>query len=76
MDPFQPSFVGDVMLETKEKFTIEVTDTGLAIFSGGERVLHFTAGEALMLLDILQNEEANLRQMADDASPIPIRIEV
>jgi len=64
------------MLETTEKFTIEVTDNGLDIFSGGERVLHFTAGEALMLLDILQNEEANLRQMADDASPIPIRIEV
>ena len=64
------------MLETREKFTIEVTDNGLDIFSGGERVLHFTAGEALMLLDILQNEEANLRQMADDASPIPIRIEV
>ena len=64
------------MLETKEKFTIEVTDNGLDIFSGGERILHFTAGEALMLLDILQNEEANLRQTADDASPIPIRIEV
>ena len=65
-----------LMAETIEKFTIEITDNGLDIFSGGERVLHFTAGEALMLLDILQNEEANLRQMADDASPIPIRIEV
>ena len=64
------------MAETKEKFTIEVNDNGLDIFSGGERVLHFTAGEALMLLDILQNEEANLRRMADDASPIPIRIKV
>ncbi|MDB4443903.1 hypothetical protein N9174_01010 [bacterium] len=64
------------MLETKEKFTIEVSDNGLDIFSGGERVLHFTAGEALMLLDILQNEEANLRRMSDDASPIPIRIKV
>ncbi|MBW2220734.1 MAG: hypothetical protein JRF40_14790 [Deltaproteobacteria bacterium] len=64
------------MLETKEKFTIEVSDNGLDIFSGGERVLHFTAGEALMLLDILQNEEANLRRMSDDASPIPIRFKV
>ena len=64
------------MAETKEKFTIEVTDNGLDIFNGGERVLHFTAGEALMLLDILQNEEANLSRIADDASPIPIRIKV
>ena len=64
------------MAETKEIFTIEVTDNGLDIFNGGERVLHFTAGEALMLLDILQNEEANLSRIADDASPIPIRIKV
>jgi hypothetical protein len=66
----------DAMVETKEKFTFEVTDTGLDIFSGGERVLHFTAGEALMLLDILQNEEANLKRIADEASPIPISINV
>jgi hypothetical protein len=66
--------VGDAMLETKEKYTIEVTDTGLEIFCGGEKALHFTAGEALMLLDILQNEEANLKRMADEASPSPIRI--
>ena len=63
-------------MDTKEKYTIEVTDTGLEIFCGGERVLRFTAGEALMLLDILQNEEANLRRMADEASPAPIRINV
>ncbi len=61
-------------METKEKFTIKVTDNGLDIFSDGERILHFTAGEALMLLDILQTEEANLKRMADEASPSPIRI--
>jgi hypothetical protein len=61
-------------MEIKEKFTIEVTDNGLEIFCGGEKVLHFTASEALMLLDILQNEEKNLKQMADEASPAPIRI--
>ncbi len=66
----------DVMLETKEKFTFEVTDNGLDIFIGGERALHFTAGEALMLLDILQNEETNLKRIADEASPSPIRINV
>ena len=64
------------MLETKEKFTFKVTDDGLDIFSGGERALHFTAGEALMLLDILQNEESNLKRIADESSPIPIRIKV
>jgi len=63
------------MLEPKEKFAIKVTDNGLDIFSKGERVLHFTAGEALMLLDILQTEEANLKRMADEASPSPIRID-
>jgi hypothetical protein len=63
-------------METKEKFIFEVTDDGLDIFSDGDRVLHFTAGEALMLLDILQTEEANLIRMADEASPSPIRINV
>lgn len=62
------------MLETREKFTIEVTDDGLDIFRGGKKALHFTASEVLMLLDILQNEEANLKRMADEASPAPIRI--
>ncbi len=62
------------MPEPKEKFTIKVTDNGLDIFSDGERVLHLTAGEALMLLDILQTEEVNLKRMADEASPAPIKI--
>lgn len=64
------------MLETKEIFTIEVTENGLDIFSSEERALHFTAGQALMLLDILQNEEANLKRMAGGASSVPIRINV
>ena len=63
-------------METKEKFTFEVTDNGLDIFSRGEKALYFTAGEALMLLDILQTEEANLKRMADEAAPSPIRINV
>ena len=67
---------GGEMVETKEKFSFEVTDNGLDILSGGEKALHFTAGEALMLLDILQTEEANLIRMADEASPSPIRINV
>ena len=62
------------MLEIEEKYTIEVTDTGLDIYCGKERALCFTASYALMLLDILKNEETNLKQMAEDASPAPIRI--
>jgi len=59
-----------------ERFTIRITDSGMAILSGEGKSLHFTAGEALMLLDILRNEEAKLRQMAEEARPIPIQIDV
>ena len=59
-----------------EKFTIRITDSGLVIISGAEMSLHFTAGEALMLLDILKNEEPKLKQMAEEARPIPIQIHV
>ena len=62
------------MSEIEEKYTIEVTDTGLDIFCGKERALYFTTRDALMLLDILKNEETNLKQMAEEASPVPIRI--
>ena len=60
----------------KEKFTIRITDSGMAILSGEGKSLHFTAGEALMLLDILRNEEPKLKQMAEEARPIPIEIHV
>lgn len=60
-----------------EKFTIKITDSGLVIIGadeGGEKHLHFTAGEALMLLDILKNEEASLKQTAEKNSPMPVKI--
>lgn len=60
----------------KEKFTVEITKSGVDILGGDGQVLHFTAGEALMLLDILRNEEAELKRMAEEASPIPIKIKV
>lgn len=41
-----------------------------------EKRLEFTAGEALMLLDILKNEESELRKIADEAPPMPIKIRV
>ena len=59
-----------------ERFTIRITDSGMAILSGEGKSLHFTAGEALMLFDILRNEEPKLRQMAEEARPIPIQIDV
>ncbi len=65
------------MEDMKEKFTIKVTDRGLLIDAcddEGEKRLRFTAGEALMLLDILKNEESKLQEMADASSPMPLHI--
>ena len=59
-----------------EKFTVEMTKSGVDILGGNGQVLHFTALEALMLLDILRNEEVELKRMAAEASPIPIKIRV
>jgi hypothetical protein len=53
-----------------EKFTIEITESGLVVTGEKGDRLEFSAGEALMLLDILKNEEAQLRKMADAASPL------
>jgi len=53
-----------------EKFTIEITKIGLVITGEKGDRLEFSAGEALMLLDILKNEEVELRKMADEASPL------
>lgn len=59
-----------------EIYTIKITESGLAILSGKGKSLHFTATQALMLLDILREEEQRLKQMAQEASPIPIKIQV
>jgi hypothetical protein len=58
----------------KERFTIRMTDDGMEISSGPRRRLTFRAYDALMLLDILKAEEENLRKIADEASPLPIRL--
>ncbi len=57
-----------------EKFTVEMTKSGLNILGADRQVLHFTAVEALMLLDILKDEEAELKRMAEKASPFPPKI--
>jgi hypothetical protein len=66
--------VEDLPFETVDKFTIEITQTGVDIIGRGGISLTFSPLEALMLLDILQHEEQNLRKMADEASPLPMQI--
>jgi N-acetyl-beta-hexosaminidase len=58
---------------TREKFTISVNDKGVFIRAGSGNGMEFSAGEALMLLDILRDEEARLQKMADAVSPLPIK---
>lgn len=64
------------MEAVNSKFTITVEDNGLTILGGDGSKMRFTAGEALMLLDILRNEEGRLKKAAQDASPCPWHIEV
>jgi len=59
-----------------EKFTIKVTDKGVVVIGEKGDRLEFSAGEALMVLDILKNEEVELRKMAEAASPLPLNINV
>jgi hypothetical protein len=63
------------MKGSEERYRITVGDAGLEILSSEGNSLSFTAGEALMLLDILRNEEEKLKTLADKASPMPVRIE-
>jgi hypothetical protein len=53
-----------------EKFTISVTERGVEILDKEGVSLSFTALEALMVLDILKEQEPNLRRLANDASPL------
>jgi hypothetical protein len=59
----------------REKFVIRMTEEGMEIAGGRRRPMRFSACDALMLLDILKEEEDNLRKIADDASPLPLRIQ-
>ena len=63
----------DPVLEKVERFTIEMTDTGMDIVGRDGISLNFSPVDALMLLDILRHEEKNLRKMADEASPLPVQ---
>ena len=59
-----------------EKFIIKVTDKGVVVIGEKGDRMEFSAGEALMLLDILKNEEVELRKMAEAASPLPLKIKI
>ena len=59
-----------------EKFTIKVTDKGIVVIGEKGDRLEFSAGEALMLFDILKNEEVELRKMAEAVSPLPVEFNV
>ena len=67
---------GVLMEEITEKFTIRVTDHGVIITGKEGDSMGFSAGEALMLLDILKDEEAELKKIAEEASPLPVKIKV
>ena len=58
------------------KFTIKVTDKGVRVIGEKGNRMEFSAIEALMLLDILKNEEAELRRMAESASPLSLNLNV
>jgi len=62
------------MKESTERYRITVGDGGLEIHSSQGSSLHFTAAEALMLLDILKNEEDKLKLMAEQTSPMSVRM--
>jgi hypothetical protein len=62
------------MDKSTERYRITVGGGGLKIHSSKGKSLSFTAAEALMLLDILKNEEENLRLLSEQASPLPVRI--
>ncbi len=55
--------------EVMEKLTIMVTETGVVILNGEGNGLELSAGEAPMLLHILENEEAELEKMPEEATP-------
>ena len=62
------------MEETKEKFAIDVSEQGVKISGLGGQCIELTAGEALMVLDILKGEESYLKAMAEASSPLAIKI--
>lgn len=57
----------------EEKYSIKITEKGVVIIGRNGARIDFSASEALMVLEILQAEEEELRKIADASSPLPIR---
>ncbi len=61
-----------------EKLSVRFTDNGVAITGndgdGAAATLRLSPSEALMLLDILQTEAKRLAILAEEASPLPMRV--
>jgi len=64
------------MEDSAERYSITVGEAGLEILNPEGKGMSFTAAEALMLLDILKNEEEKLRSVAEKASPLPVHIRI
>ena len=62
------------MDQSTEKFTIRITAQGVVITGKEGNRLELTACEALMLLDVLNSEEDELKRMSEEASPLPMKI--
>jgi hypothetical protein len=62
------------MEHLKENFIIEFKEQGVSVSGRNGGALRLTASEALMLLDILKNEEKQLRKIAEKSSPIQLTI--
>ena len=58
----------------KDKFTIQIGERELKITDENGVAITLTPSEALLLLDILEEEKSALRRMADEASPLPLEI--
>jgi len=63
----------------RERLAVRIENRSLVIAQTAENgapcQLRLTPGDALMLLDILQNESETLEAMAAEAAPIPIRFD-
>ena len=60
----------------RERLTITIDDTGVAIGCAGKETVDLSAAEALMLLDILRNEQDRLERIARKSSPLPFCIKL
>jgi hypothetical protein len=70
---------GTELAAARERLAVTIGKDAIVIAQtaedGAPCQLRLTPGDALMLLDILQNESERLEEMAAEAAPIPIRFD-